>query len=297
MPIPVYYHPSYSSLKLSDKHRFPIQKYQRLYEKIKHNKLDIEFFSPEKAPIESLLSVHDSQFVEQFLAGELNQKAVRKMGFPWSKALVERTLFSIGASIQGAKHALESGLACQISGGYHHSFPSFASGFCIFNDLVISAKQLINSQECKKVVILDLDVHQGDGTAVCAENEPDIQTVSIHCEQNFPAVKQHSDLDIGLNKGCDTESYLKTLDSCLLSVLSEQPDIILYNAGADIFTGDELGYFDICLAGVQKRDRKVINFCRDHEIPLFAVSGGGYQRNLNSLVDVHYQLYRSIINT
>lgn len=297
MAIPVLYHPSYSALELPENHRFPIQKYSLIYDFISTELQDkFHFVTPQSATLAQINKVHDSEFVAQFINGSLDSKAIRKIGFPWSSALVERTLYSIGASIQGAEIALKTKLACQISGGYHHSFPNFGSGFCIFNDLVIAARQLIDKSLCDKVVILDLDVHQGDGSAVCAKNFDDIITISLHCQQNFPAKKQHSDYDFALDKETNTQAYLNALQQCFLSILSEQPDIVLYNAGADIFSHDELGYFDISLAGVKQRDSHVVHFCRQNDIPLFTVSGGGYQRDVTNLVEVHKQLYLSMTN-
>ncbi|MDE3273754.1 histone deacetylase family protein [Pseudoalteromonas sp. G4] len=295
--MPIFYHPSYSALDLPESHRFPIRKYALIYDYItKELAENFHFITPTKATIEQIVSVHDANYASQFINGTLDSRAIRKIGFPWSPTLVERTLYSIGASIQGAEIALTTKLACQISGGYHHSYPNFGSGFCIFNDLVIAARHLIDTSQCEKVVILDLDVHQGDGSAVCAEKFDDIVTISMHCQQNFPARKQHSDYDFALEKHTTTPDYLNALQQCFLTILIEQPDIVLYNAGADIFTLDELGYFDICLTGVKQRDSAVINFCQQHELPLFTVSGGGYQRDVMNLVKVHQQLYLSMTN-
>ncbi|WP_372767891.1 histone deacetylase [Pseudoalteromonas sp.] len=295
--MPIFYHPSYSALDLPENHRFPIQKYALIYDFITTELAEeFDFITPSKATLEKIASVHDANYVSQFVNGTLDSKAIRKIGFPWSPTLVERTLYSIGASIQGAETALATKIACQISGGYHHSYPSFGSGFCIFNDLVIAARHLIDTSQCEKVVILDLDVHQGDGSAVCAEKFDDIVTISIHCQQNFPAKKQHSDYDFSLDKNTNSQEYLNALQQCFISILIEQPDIILYNAGADIFRQDELGYFDVCLTGVKERDSAVINFCHQQDIPLFTVSGGGYQRDIMSLVSVHNQLYLSMTN-
>ncbi|WP_100913701.1 histone deacetylase [Pseudoalteromonas spongiae] len=297
MTIPIFYHPSYSSLSLPENHRFPIEKYQLLYQFIKHELAEqFRFITPEKASLDDISNVHCPIFVKQFVTGTLEPKAIRKMGFPWSPQLVERTLYSIGASIQGSKLALETQIASQISGGYHHSFPNFGSGFCIFNDLVIAARHLLDSNLVSKVVILDLDVHQGDGSAVCAQEMDDIVTISLHCTQNFPAKKQHSDYDFTLNKHANDQEYQTMLQRCLLTLLVEQPDIVLYNAGADIFSGDELGYFNVSLAGVKQRDQSVISFCVSHDIPIFTASGGGYQRNVGNLVNVHKQLYLSMTN-
>jgi acetoin utilization deacetylase AcuC-like enzyme len=296
MTIPVFYHPCYSSLTLPEKHRFPIDKYALLYTYLRDNLAQhLNFITPLPADIEDIKTVHNAQYVDGFISGDLSAQSQRRIGFPKSDALVNRTLYSIGASIQGAKLALKTGIACQISGGYHHSFPEFGSGFCVFNDLVIAANHLLRHTLCQKVVILDLDVHQGDGTAVCCEPFDNIVSISMHCEQNFPAKKQYSNYDFPLQKNADSQCYMSVLEQCLMTLRIEQPDIVLYNAGADIYSGDELGYLDISLAGVKQRDRRVISFCKDFEIPLFTVSGGGYQRDINKLIEVHKQLYLSLI--
>jgi acetoin utilization deacetylase AcuC-like enzyme len=294
----LYYHPLYSSLSLPERHRFPIQKYQRLKIEIENLGFKTDRFNtPTKATALQLGLCHSQNYINNFLRGTLNHKAIKKMGFPYSSALVERTLLSVGGSIQAAEHALSVGLSANLSGGYHHAFSDYGSGFCIFNDLAIAAAHLINRQQADTVLILDCDVHQGDGTAQITQSNNDIITCSIHCEQNFPRVKQQSDYDFALPANTTDKEYLTTLKQALtFCVRMHQPDIILYNAGADIYTKDELGMFNVSLSGVYKRDYSILNFCKQHKIPLMCALGGGYQRNLNALINVHKQLFKAAID-
>lgn len=219
------------------------------------------------------------------------------MGFPWSHELVERTLYSVGASIHGAEYALQHGAAFNLSGGYHHAFTGYGSGFCIFNDLAIAAAHLINTDQADTVLIFDCDVHQGDGTAEVTQAHPQIISCSIHCQQNFPRIKQQSNYDFSLEHGTKDTEYLETVKQALaLTMRLHQPDIILYNAGADIATNDELGHFQVSMEGVYQRDYFVLNQAKEAKIPIFAVMGGGYQRNVSRLVDVHGQLFRAAVD-
>ena len=294
-----FYHPLYSSLPLGPKHRFPINKYQHLFSQL----CDIGLKSAicqnsASATPEQLQLCHDQQYVEAFMRGELSDKAIRKMGFPWTEQLVKRTLQSIGASIACAEAALDNGLAIHLSGGYHHAHHEFGSGFCIFNDWAIAAAHCIKEQKADRVLIFDLDVHQGDGTAQICQHHPDIITSSVHCQQNFPAIKQQSDLDFPLQRGCQDQEYLETIEQALqMSIRLYQPDLVLYNAGADIYRGDELGYFDISIEGVYQRDQYVINTCQELGLPLACALGGGYQRDLTQLTQVHWQLIKASLPT
>lgn len=219
------------------------------------------------------------------------------MGFPYSNELVERTLLSVGASIQSSEHALKHGFSANLSGGYHHAYSDYGSGFCIFNDLAIAAAHLINTEQADTVLIFDCDVHQGDGTAQITQNHDQIITCSIHCEQNFPRNKQQSTYDFALPAKTTDAEYLTTLKQALdFCVRIHNPDIILYNAGADIYEKDELGLLNVSLNGVYKRDFFVLNFCKQQKIPLMCSLGGGYQRNLTSLVNVHKQLFKAAID-
>ncbi|MCG7533832.1 histone deacetylase [Pseudoalteromonas sp. OOF1S-7] len=289
----LFYHPSYSSLSLPPKHRFPIEKYHLLYQQLLQTPCANWLTQPTVvASFEQLSLCHDPEYVAAFLNGMLASSDVKRMGFPWSERLVERTLHSVGAALEAAQLALSRGFAANLSGGYHHAFSDRAAGFCIFNDLAIAARHLIRTGQADSVLLLDCDVHQGDGSAEILAADPQIITCSLHCEQNFPKLKQQSDYDFALPKGSSDEVYLATLNEALgLCTRLHQPDIILYNAGADIYHHDELGHFDISLDGVLARDTLVLKHAKRNHIPLMATLGGGYQRNVGRLVDVHLQLF------
>ncbi|WP_166113825.1 histone deacetylase [Pseudoalteromonas sp. Z9A5] len=294
----LYYHPLYSDLTLPERHRFPIQKYQLLKTEIKSlGVLASAFQEPKKATASQLALCHNQRYINDFLNGTLGDKAIKKMGFPYSQQLVERTLLSIGGSIQAAEAAFSHDLTFNLSGGYHHSHSDFGSGFCIFNDLAIAAAHLINTEQADTVLIFDCDVHQGDGTAQITKNHDQIITCSIHCDQNFPRNKQQSTYDFALPAKTTDAEYLATLRQALgFCVRIHNPDIILYNAGADIYTKDELGLLNVSLNGVYKRDLFVLNFCKQHQIPLMCALGGGYQCNLTKLINVHKQLFKAAID-
>ncbi|MCF6436256.1 histone deacetylase [Pseudoalteromonas sp. MMG022] len=288
----LFYHPSYSALSLPPRHRFPIQKYVLLKDQLVQLQLQNKLVCPSKVNIESLLLCHDANYVQSFINGTLSEKAIRKMGFPWSKALVERTLYSVGGSIEAANCALKHGVAANLSGGYHHAHKGFGSGFCIINDFAVAACYLIQQALAETIVIFDCDVHQGDGTASILTERSDIITCSIHCEQNFPRNKAESDYDFPLAANAQDEAYLDTVHQALSLVCRlHSPDLILYNAGADIYKQDELGLLNVSLDGVLARDKLVMDYCRQNNIPMAAAMGGGYQKNITQLVDVHKQFF------
>ncbi|MBD1582573.1 histone deacetylase family protein [Pseudoalteromonas sp. S16_S37] len=292
-----FYHPLYSQLDLPQHHRFPINKYAQLHTRLIQKRLIKKAIHPNKATLDQITLCHDKNYVANFINGTLDDKTIKKMGVPWSTALVERTLYSIGASIEAATYALDHGAAVNLSGGYHHAHHDFGAGFCIFNDLAIAACALIEQGRAGKVVIFDCDVHQGDGTAAILGERADVTTCSIHCEYNFPRSKAISDYDFALPSKTQDQTYLETVTQALNLVCRiHQPDLLLYNAGADIFTKDELGMFDISLEGVQMRDKIVIEYCQQNALPLMAAMGGGYQRDLSQLIDVHEQFFIALIN-
>ncbi|AOT09280.1 histone deacetylase family protein [Pseudoalteromonas luteoviolacea] len=289
----------YSKLELPPKHRFPISKYEKLTARIAATELG-QYIKPvsRKASIAQLIRCHSEDYIHAFCTGAMSQIDIKRMGFPWSKQLVERTLISVGASIEAAQYALAHGFSANLAGGYHHAFADRASGFCIFNDLAVAACELIDTQLADNVLILDCDVHQGDGTAAILQSRSDVITCSIHCEQNFPRLKEVSDYDFALPSGTKDSQYLATLIQALeLCVRLHQPDIILYNAGADIFHKDELGHFNISLQGVLEREQIILDFCYHHKIPLMCSLGGGYQRDIDSLVSVHQQLFNALASS
>ena len=293
--IPIVYHPHYVA-PLPQGHRFPMVKFQKLYELLLKDGIltPKNLYQPE-IPDQSLLElVHTPDYIENYCQGTLDAKAQRRIGLPWSPELVRRTCTAVGGTILTAKLALKYGIACNTAGGTHHAFPDFGSGFCIFNDLAIAARVLQKWGLVKQVLIVDLDVHQGDGTAFIFQNDPKVLTFSMHCEINFPSRKQTSDLDVPLPEGLDNDGYLQILANYLPDLLSQvKPDLVLYDAGVDTHVGDRLGKLALTDEGLYRRERQVLSTCRAGGYPVACVIGGGYSEDMEGLVYRHSLLHRA----
>jgi acetoin utilization deacetylase AcuC-like enzyme len=232
--------------------------------------------------------------VDAYWTGNLDPKAQRRIGLPWSPELADRTRIAVGGTLLTARLALAHGLACNTAGGTHHAFPSYGSGFCIFNDLAIASRVLLKEGLIKKILIVDLDVHQGDGTALIFQDEPNVFTFSMHCQINFPSIKQISDRDVPLREGMEDDEYLRTLANYLPDLLTEfQPDLVLYDAGVDPHIGDRLGKLALTDAGIFRRDMQVLSTCVSQGFPVACVIGGGYCEDMRSLVYRHSLLHRA----
>lgn len=291
---PLIYHPCYSELQLPERHRYPIGKYRALYQLLLALGVDETSFVEAPPATQAQLSlVHEPTYIAELCSGALDAKKMRRIGFPWSEALIKRSLQSTGGTIRTAELAMQHGFAIHLSGGYHHAFAGEGSGFCLFNDLAIAAK-VMQQQGVGKILIFDCDVHQGDGTALIFAEEPAIITASLHGDKNFPARKQHSDWDIALDSQLSDEPYLQAVKESIDYLLRlHQPDLVIYDAGVDIHQDDDLGLLHISTTGVYQRDLTVFSACKSANIPVAAVIGGGYQRNIEALSQVHLQLFRA----
>lgn len=295
MDLPIIYHPDYV-VPLPEGHRFPMPKFGQLYQRLLSDGVatPAQFHTPKRPPISWIELVHTPDYVKSYCEGTLEPKAQRRIGLPWSPALVNRTYTALGGTILTAQLALQYGLACNTAGGTHHAFPSYGSGFCIFNDLAISARVLQQLGLAQKILILDLDVHQGDGTAFIFQDDTSVFTFSMHCEVNFPGTKQKSDLDIPLPVGMDDEAYLQILAKYLPDLLSEvQPDLILYDAGVDPHASDRLGKLALTDTGIYRREMQVLTTCVAAGYPVASVIGGGYADDLDALIYRHSLLHRA----
>jgi acetoin utilization deacetylase AcuC-like enzyme len=294
MPLPIVYHPDYIA-PLPPGHRFPMLKFQKVYETLIRDgiaSLD-QFHLPERPPSAWLALAHDAAYVTAYLTGALDARAMRRIGFPWSAALAQRTQMALAGTILAAELALQQGLACNCAGGTHHAFYDFGSGFCIFNDLAVTARVMQQRGLARRILIVDLDVHQGDGTAAILQGDPLIFTFSMHCEANFPFHKQQSDLDLSLPIGMEDQAYLALLAHTLPDLLTEvKPDLVLYDAGVDPHTEDALGKLALSDWGLAQRDQLVLASCLRAGIPVAGVIGGGYQRDLDRLARRHCILHR-----
>ena len=293
--LPIVYHPDYVA-PLPPGHRFPMGKFGKVYEWLVRDGIAglHQFHLPERAPAAWLQLAHDPTYINAYCEGTLDERAMRRIGFPWSPALVNRTCTAVGGTVLAAELALQYGLACSTAGGTHHAFYDFGSGFCIFNDLVIAARHLLSQPKVQRVLIIDLDVHQGDGTAALCAGDQRIFTFSMHCGDNFPFRKQQSDLDIELPVGADDELYLRTLTNLLPDLLSTvRPDFIFYDAGVDPHVDDALGKLALTDTGLYQRDVYVLECCLVQGIPVATVIGGGYQRDIDRLARRHCTVHRA----
>ena len=295
MSVPVVYHPDYVT-PLPEQHRFPMPKFQLLYELLlKDNLITTEStHSPNIVDRDILQLVHHNDYIQQYCNGTLDSKAQRRIGLPWSQGLVTRTCTAVGGTILTAQLALKYGICCNLAGGTHHAFPSYGSGFCIFNDLAIASRYLLKKRLVGKILIVDLDVHQGDGTAYIFAEDERVFTFSMHCEANFPYRKQSSNLDISLPIGLDDDGYLQILANHLTDLLTHiKPDLVLYDAGVDVHIDDRLGKLALTDVGIYRREMLVLSNCIAYGYPVASVIGGGYSRNIQKLIYRHSFLYRA----
>lgn len=250
---------------------------------------------PEIASKDLLSCVHTEEYLNNFINGKINEQEQRRTGFPWSEGIVRRCRYETGGTVLAAQVALQRGLACSTAGGTHHAFPSYGSGFCLLNDLAVAAKYLIGtSSPKKKVLIVDLDVHQGDGTAFIFKDEPYVFTFSVHCGKNFPLRKQQSDLDVSVEDGLEDKDYLSTVEAHLPWLLETfRPDLVLYDAGVDPHWEDELGRLRLTDQGLYQRDLYVMKTVVSRGVPVAAVIGGGYSRDINKLALRHSIVHRA----
>jgi len=231
---------------------------------------------------------HCGEYITRFTNNTLDKQAARRLGLPWSEGLVTRSWISPNGSLLTAQLALRHGIACHLAGGTHHAHRDFGSGFCVFNDLAVAAKALLAQGRVKRLLIFDCDVHQGDGTATILADEPAAFTCSVHGAKNFPARKARSDLDVEVASNCEDDQYLSTVTDTLETALAiARPELVLYDAGVDIYAGDPLGLLKVSENGIRQRDRMVIERCRSAGIPVATVIGGGYDDDRQALARRH----------
>ncbi|MBS1823902.1 MAG: histone deacetylase [Acidobacteria bacterium] len=238
---------------------------------------------------------HDPDYVRRFLDGTLDRAVIRRIGFPWSEGLVKRTLASVGGSLAAAEEAMQTGWGGNLAGGTHHAFRGEGSGFCVFNDIAVMIQHLRAQGRIRRAAVIDLDVHQGDGTALIFADDPDVLTLSMHGKNNFPFRKQTSKLDIDLPDGTGDEEYLRLLADVLPRVFSFAPDFVVYQAGVDALATDTLGRLSLTLEGMAARDELVLTHCRDYGRPFVITLGGGYSNPLESTAQAHANTYRAAL--
>jgi acetoin utilization deacetylase AcuC-like enzyme len=280
---------------LPDNHRFPMAKYILLPEQLLYEGTITEnnLFEPIAISEEQVLRTHDATYWHNLKTLQLTRKEERKTGFPLSANLVQREITIMGGTVQAAQFALENGVSMNIAGGTHHSFTNRGEGFCLLNDIAIAAHFLLDKKLVNQILVVDLDVHQGNGTAEIFQNDPRVFTFSMHGASNYPLHKEKSDLDVGLKDGTDDETYLKLLDFHFKTLLDQvKPDFIFFQSGVDVLATDKLGRLGMTINGCKQRDRIVLEQCKLNNIPLAACMGGGYSERISHIVEAHANTYR-----
>ena len=283
-------------LPLPAGHRFPMEKYTRLRDLV-GELTGVDLIEAPAASDTQILYAHDPSYLIKVIEGKLSPQEQKEIGFPWSEKMVERSRRSAGATVAAAKMALNEGIAINLAGGTHHAYRDMGSGFCVFNDSAIAARALQKEISSNlKVAIIDLDVHQGNGTASILENDPTIFTLSIHGENNFPFKKEVSDLDLGLADGCDDSTYLNALTESLNDLGDRfKTDFVIYLAGADPHEDDRLGRLKLSKEGMRLRDEAVLAYALDRKLPLAISMAGGYGKEIGSTVDLHFQTIKTAL--
>lgn len=288
------YHSIYKH-NLPDGHRFPMEKYDLLPQQLVYEGTCDEenFFNPEVPNNKYFFMVHDAAYVSDLMNMTLNQKAARKIGFPLSEELIAREMIIADGTIKASKFALKYGIAMNIAGGTHHAFTNKGEGFCMLNDQAIGARYLQEKGLANKILIVDLDVHQGNGTAEIFQNDPTVFTFSMHGKSNYPFHKEKSDLDIPLDNGTEDLLYLSILKETLPELIKiQQPDFIYYLCGVDVIKTDKLGKLSLTIEGCKERDRFVLQTCKNHNIPVMCSMGGGYSPDVKIIIDAHANTFR-----
>ena len=282
-------------LDLPAGHRFPMNKYKLLPEKIINSgtALEIDFFKPTLPKKKDILITHEKKYLNKLLNLNLDKSEVRKIGFPLSSDLIKRELLIAGGTIQGAIKSIKYGVSMNIAGGTHHAFSNKGEGFCLLNDQAIAANYMIKYKGIKRILIIDLDVHQGNGTAQIFNSEPNVFTFSMHGKKNYPFKKEKSDLDIELKDNTSDVEYLNILKNILPRLINKfKPEFIFYLAGVDVIQTDKLGRLSLSIKGCKKRDEIVFSMCKKEKIPVQCSMGGGYSENIDTIVDAHLNTFK-----
>ena len=292
MELPVVNHKDYEA-QINDDNKFPIKKFGELAKALIKNKIVKNFYIPEPCSVETLKEVHTEDYINKIKNKTLDKNEIRKIGFPLVDSVVRRSFIATGGTVLATKLALNYGIACNTAGGSHHATSSEGAGFCVFNDVAVAAKYLTSRGLANKILIIDLDVHQGNGNSEIFKNDNQVFTFSMHSKVNYPAKKSVSDLDIELEENLEDREYIDILKNNLKYLNEEEFDFVFYIAGVDIHYNDRLGKLNISDNGIFERDELVINNFFSNKIPICGVLGGGYNKDFNKLVELHSSLHKT----
>ncbi len=281
-------------LQLPAGHRFPMQKYARLHARVASElSAEVRLVEPQPSTDGELALAHDPRYVARLSDGTLSRAEQQAIGFPWSEAMAERARRSVGATVMACRAACSDGVAVNLAGGTHHASASRGEGFCCFNDFAVASRLMQAERRARRVAIVDLDVHQGNGTASILATDDSVFTLSLHGARNYPFSKSTSDLDVALADGTGDDEYLAALDSALVALDQRfDPDLLLYLAGADVYEKDRLGRLALTKPGIAERDRRVFQWAARRRLPVAVAMGGGYCNDIDDIVDIHFETVR-----
>jgi acetoin utilization deacetylase AcuC-like enzyme len=290
----VCYTPRYYA-DIGEGHVFPIRKFELVRDRLlaEGTLAPAEVYEPREAPVADVLLVHTDDYVTRLRAGSLTPREVRRLGLPWSKALVRRSFLATAGTCAAARFALEGGVGANLAGGTHHAFPDHGEGFCVLNDVAVAVRVLQRDGRARRFAVVDLDVHQGNGTAHIFEGDESVFTFSMHGAKNYPLFKLRSSLDVELADGTADDEYLDALVRHLPKVFEHRPDLVFYLGGADPYVGDKLGRLALTFAGLRERDETVLRECRRRGVPVATVMSGGYAANVEDTVEIHCNTVRA----
>ncbi|HEX6185186.1 MAG TPA: histone deacetylase [Pyrinomonadaceae bacterium] len=290
----VCYTPRYYA-DIGEGHVFPIRKFELVRDRLvaEGTLSPAEIFEPREASVEDVRLVHTEDYVTRLRAGALTAREVRRLGLPWSKALVRRSFLATAGTIAAARAALAEGVGANLAGGTHHAFPDHGEGFCVLNDVAVAVRVLRRDRLARRVAVVDLDVHQGNGTAHIFADDEEVFTFSMHGAKNYPLFKLRSSLDVELADGTADEEYLETLARHLPRVFAHAPDIVFYLGGADPYAGDKLGRLALSIPGLRARDELLLGECRALGFPVVTVMSGGYAADIDDTVEIHCNTIRA----
>jgi acetoin utilization deacetylase AcuC-like enzyme len=291
----VFYTPRYYA-DIGEGHVFPVRKFELVRDRLlaEGTLAPSEIVEPREASVEDVLLVHTEDYVTRLRAGALTEREIRRLGLPWSKALVRRSFLATSGTIGAARAAIEEGAASNLAGGTHHAFPDRGEGFCVLNDVAVAIRVLRRDRAIGRASVVDLDVHQGNGTAAVFESDEAVFTFSMHGAKNYPLFKQRSSLDVELADGTGDEEYLDALARNLPRAFEHDPDIVFYLGGADPYAGDKLGRLSLSTAGLRARDELVLRECRARGLPVATVMSGGYAADVSDTVEIHCNTIRAV---
>jgi acetoin utilization deacetylase AcuC-like enzyme len=281
---------------IGEGHVFPIRKFELVCQRLlaEGTLAPSDLFEPQPAALADVLLVHTEDYVTRLRAGSLTPRELRRLGLPWSKALVRRSFLAASGTINAARFALTDGVGSNLAGGTHHAFADHGEGFCVLNDVAIAIRALRRDGLIERAAIVDLDVHQGNGTATIFADDPSVFTFSMHGAKNYPLFKARSTLDVELPDRTGDEEYLETLAAKLPRIFAHEPDIVFYLGGADPYTGDKLGRLSLSIAGLRARDEAVLSECRARNVPVATVMSGGYAAEIDDTVEIHCNTIRAV---